>query len=265
MENVNLYLLQMQSLLLDELNAAGTSSQTSGTSGTDENGLSFDDILSSCLSGVSSTSSLSALESASSTASFSEIEGLSDTTSLSSLASLLGVSGVSASSSVSASETAGNTVSTAGNMTISDTGVQFIEDHEGYSATAYRGADAQNETIGYGHVIQSGENFSSLTKTQATSLLENDLSTYEDSVNKEFSGTKLTQNQFDALVSLSYNLGTNIWSKAPTLTNDIKSGASASTLKTDFERLSYCNGKQLQGLLNRRDDEWSLFTSGTST
>ena len=152
---------------------------------------------------------------------------------------------------------------TVGNMRVSDDLLSFIEAHEGYSSTAYRGADYQNQTIGYGHVIESGESISSLTQNQAEKLLESDLSSSVASVNKEFSGTQLTQNQFDALVSFAYNLGNNIWKSAPKLVNDIKSGASAETLKQDFTQFDHCNGVELKGLYNRRLDEWSMFTSGT--
>lgn len=170
-----------------------------------------------------------------------------------------GVSGVftSAPQAVSADTSA------AGGMQVSDAGVRFIAEHEGYASTAYRGADVQNQTIGYGHVIEPGESFTSLTQPQALSLLKNDLKSCEESVNREFAGTPLTQNQFDALVSYSYNLGTNIWSKTPTLTNDIKSGASPEVLKADFARASNCNGQRLQGLVNRRLDEYELFSGGS--
>lgn len=140
--------------------------------------------------------------------------------------------------------------------------LRFIEAHEGYSATAYRGADIQNQTIGYGHVIMPGESFTKLTQPQAEQLLKNDLSSSIASVKKEFAGVNLSQNQFDALVSFAYNLGDNIWSHAPTLVNDIKSGASPDVLKNDFTAFDHCNGQELKGLYNRRVDEWRLFTTG---
>ena len=140
--------------------------------------------------------------------------------------------------------------------------VDFVAAHEGYSATAYRGADVQNQTIGYGHVVQTGESTASLSRTQALSLLQNDLKSSVSSVNQEFAGVDLTQSQFDALVSFSYNLGDHIWSRATQLTADIKSGASADTLRSDFVRFNHCNGRELTGLTNRRVDEWDMYANG---
>lgn len=114
-------------------------------------------------------------------------------------------------------------------------------------------------TIGYGHVIKPSESFTSLTQSQAFSLLKSDLAGYEESVNNEF-GTILNQNQFDALVSFCYNCGVNAWPNA-NLTDDVKAGASADTLRTDFTNWSSCNYVFLQGLYNRRLDEWEMFVN----
>jgi Phage lysozyme. len=150
----------------------------------------------------------------------------------------------------------------AGTMTVSDNMIKFIEEHEGFSSTAYRGVDSWNRTIGYGHVERAGEHFETLTKSEAEQLLRNDLKKYEASVNKEFAGVNLTQSQFDALVSFSYNLGANIWSKTPKLVSDIKSGAPLDVIREDMLRCSHVGGKVVQGLLNRRYDEWKVFAFG---
>jgi lysozyme len=161
-------------------------------------------------------------------------------------------------------ETSSVQTGTAGAMQTSGSAVAFIAQHEGFMPTAYRGIDYQNQTIGYGHVIQPGESFDTLTPQQGQQLLKKDLTQFENSVNKEFSGTNLSQNQFDALVSFSYNTGANVWSKVPKLTGDIKSGASADVLKADFSACSNCNGQYVQGLNNRRMDEWQMFTGGNT-
>lgn len=148
----------------------------------------------------------------------------------------------------------------ANGMQASSNALDFIAQHEGFLPTAYRGIDYQNQTIGYGHVIQPGENIDNLTEQQGKNLLKTDIKQFEDSVNKEFAGVNLTQNQFDSLVSFSYNTGASIWDKVPKLTNDIKSGASADVLNEDFAACSNCNGEFVQGLHNRRMDEWQLYT-----
>lgn len=148
-------------------------------------------------------------------------------------------------------------------LSVSSNLVEFIENHEGFSATPYRGVDAQNLTIGYGHVIQPSElsKYTTLTKDQAETLLMNDLNTDVSSVQNEFQNLNLSQNQYDALVDLSYNLGQNIWDGID-LTTDIKAGASADVIKIDFECLDSCNGTVVQGLVNRRNDEYEMFEYG---
>lgn len=150
-------------------------------------------------------------------------------------------------------------IDSTGKMQVSDELLNFLADHEGFSATPYRGVDSQNLTVGFGHVIGPGESYTSITRPQALSLMRQDVQRYANSVNKEFGSCGLSQNQFDALVSFSYNLGANIWSETPKLTSDIKNGASAQTLREDFGRCSNCNGQFVQGLYNRRMDEWQMF------
>ena len=162
-------------------------------------------------------------------------------------------------SGISSSDT---DASDAGGMKISDNMVKFIENHEGFASTGYRGVDSWNVTTGYGHVVTEGENIGPLTQSSADSLLRNDLKSCEASVNKEFKGVKLTQGQFDSLTSFAYGLGTNIWSKTPKLTADVKAGASADVMRADFENCSNCGGRVVQGLVNRRLDEWKVYSFG---
>ena len=52
---------------------------------------------------------------------------------------------------------------------------KFIKKAEGYYKFPYVGQDSENTTIGYGHVIKSGENFTSLSKSKASKLLKDDV------------------------------------------------------------------------------------------
>lgn len=146
-------------------------------------------------------------------------------------------------------------------MGVSDSLVQFIKDHEGFSPTPYRGVDSWNLTIGYGHVIEPGENYAFLTEDQATDLLKQDLAVFIASVDKEFQGVNLRQSQIDALVSLCYNLGPNIWGSI-NLTNDVKTSAPADVIKRDFEALDHVKGTVVLGLLRRRDAEYEMYEYG---
>jgi lysozyme len=187
------------------------------------------------------------------------VNSSSDTSSLSPLNTLMGGYNLLGNYNFTGSQS-----ETAGGMQASDNAIEFIAQHEGFLPTAFRGIDYQNQTIGYGHVIQPGENIDVLSEKQGTDLLKKDVKQFEDSVNQEFTGVNLTQNQFDALVSFCYNTGVNIWSKVPQLTSDIKAGASADVLKADFFACSNCNGEFVQGLYNRRMAEWQLFTGGSN-
>ena len=158
------------------------------------------------------------------------------------------------------------TVTTRNQGIVSDALVSFLTCYEGFSATPYGGIDYWNQTIGYGHVILPGESFTSLTKTEGLALFKRDLVGYEESTNNEF-GNILKQNEFDALVSFCFNLGKGVWSHA-NLTDDVKSGATDDRLKTDFTNWKNITDPitgQLvfvQGLLNRRLDEWEMFVYG---
>lgn len=160
--------------------------------------------------------------------------------------------------------TGGETVSLPGNaegLPVSNSLIEFLERWEGYSAVGYRGEDSWNITIGYGHVEAPGEVIGPLTKQQAEQLLMSDLKNggYISSVEKAFAGIKLTQNEFDALVSMAYNLGPNIWPSL-TLTKDIKEGAMPDVMEADFERLCNVGGSPSAGLLRRRKAEWVMFS-----
>jgi lysozyme len=90
---------------------------------------------------------------------------------------------------MSTTDPVSGTSSTSGNVparrSLSAEGLNFIERHEGYRGKIYPDS-AGNPTIGYGHLIRSGEDFSSgITRAQALQLLTQDTSTAVDSVNNK--------------------------------------------------------------------------------
>lgn len=96
-------------------------------------------------------------------------------------------------------------------MQISTNGLNIIKNFEGLSLSAYRD-EAGVWTIGYGSTryhdgiaIKPGDKLAN--ETQADALLRNTLGQYVDAVNSHVK-VQLTQNQFDALVSFTYNVGT---------------------------------------------------------
>lgn len=166
-------------------------------------------------------------------------------------------------SSVSYPKYGSITGSTANNgMGISDALIQFIESWEGFEANWYDDGTG-TQTIGYGHTSETIPPEITLPLTQASGeqLLKSDLGSYISSVQSTFSGTTLTQNQFDAMVDFAFNMGPTALAGS-TLAKDIKSGADFGTLKTDFEMWSKAGSQTLKGLLYRRDAEWSMFVNG---
>jgi lysozyme len=75
----------------------------------------------------------------------------------------------------------------------------------------------------------------------------------------EFNVTsRINQNQFDALVSLSYNIGSSNFRKS-SLLRKININPNDKTIKDEFQKWNKSNGKVLPGLIRRRDAEWNLF------
>lgn len=113
------------------------------------------------------------------------------------------------------------------------------------------------QTIGIGHVIRSGENFPpAITHERALELLQQDVKIAEDAIGTHVK-VPLTQNQFDALVSFTFNLGTGALSSS-TLLKQLNAGK-PDAAADEFLKWCKAGGKDNQGLLNRRKSERELF------
>lgn len=151
----------------------------------------------------------------------------------------------------------------------SDKGIQFIKDYEGLKLYKYNDM-AGHATIGYGHKIQSGESFpDTITKEEAEELLQKDLVKYEKIVNNFISanGVTLNQNQFDALVSMVFNLGADPLTttcRIRTLLLEYKVGSDipAWQVYNAIARWHHAGGVDVAGLYYRRMNEAKMFTSG---
>lgn len=143
-------------------------------------------------------------------------------------------------------------------LSLSQKGLDFIERHEGYSSTVYNDI-AGNPTIGYGHLIQPGENFSNgINKQQAGQLLAQDTKSAVNAVNGKVTVT-LSQTKFDALVDFTYNVGGRNLGRS-TLLKNLNAGKNVTERNfTDWNR---AGGKVSKGLTSRRTDEWTLFSTG---
>ncbi len=103
------------------------------------------------------------------------------------------------------------------NMRLSDAGLQAIAGREGFSP--YRYKDAGGYSIGYGHFVQAGESFAEpMSAIEARKLLLADSEIAQKAV-RAYVNVPLSQAQFDALVSLVYNIGSGAFRNSTLLKN----------------------------------------------
>lgn len=137
-------------------------------------------------------------------------------------------------------------------------GKNIIKMFEGFSAFAYV-CPAGVMTIGFGTTRINGNPVSKslrITVDEANVLLEQDLKSFEKSVNSLVK-VALTQNQFDALVSFAYNLGAENLKKS-TLLKKINVSEFFEAAE-EFLKWNKAGGKVLPGLTRRRAAEKELF------
>ena len=146
-------------------------------------------------------------------------------------------------------------------MQTSDKGIALIKQFEGCKLTAYQDSVGV-WTIGYGWTkpvdgkpIRAGM---TIKQETAERLLKTGLVSYESDVSRLVK-VGLTQGQFDALVSFTYNLGARSLSTS-TLLRKLNAGDYA-TAADEFLRWNKAGGKVLNGLTRRREAERALFLS----
>ena len=139
-------------------------------------------------------------------------------------------------------------------MTTTEILLQKLMEMEGLRLEAYEDA-AGVPTIGYGHTknVRMGDKIS---EYWAKEMLREDIEEAEWQV-KEL-GVAKTEGQLDALVSFVFNLGIDRL-KTSTLLKVIRNGGSMQQIKKEFKRWVYAGGKQLPGLVKRREWEAKRF------
>jgi lysozyme len=141
-------------------------------------------------------------------------------------------------------------------MKISEKGLGLIKYYEQLRLKAYMPTPHDVPTIGYGHTkgVKMGD---SCTKEQAERWLDEDCDFAEVAVNGV--GVELTQDQFDALVSLVFNIGSGNFASS-TIRKLLRAGDMARAAD-QFPRWNKQKGKVLNGLTARRAKERALFKS----
>lgn len=146
-------------------------------------------------------------------------------------------------------------------MNISKKGIEFIGKEEGLVLHPYLDS-VKKPTIGYGSTYwESGRAVSMtdkpITKERAVLLFSNTLRKYEDQVNKSIT-REINQNQFDALVSLCYNIGVNGFATS-TVVKRVNKNPCDPTVAHAFEMWKLAGGEPI--LLGRRKREHALYFS----
>ena len=147
-------------------------------------------------------------------------------------------------------------------MKTSAEGRKAIAGHEGVRLKAYPDPATGGEpwTIGVGHTSAAGPpkvvKGMTITAQECDEILSRDLAVFEAAVLKAVT-VPLNQNQFDALVSLCFNIGAGNFGKS-TLLKRLNAGEYRSAAE-QFSVWNKAAGKVMPGLVKRRADEKALF------
>ena len=142
-------------------------------------------------------------------------------------------------------------------MKISQTGIDLIKKYEGCHLTAYI-CPSGVRTIGYGHTADVFQG-QTISQAQADAILRADIERYEKYVNAYDDTYHWTQNEFDALVSFTFNCGAGNLKK---LTDDGK--RIKAEIANALPNYNKGGGKVLNGLVRRRNEEKDLFCKGST-
>lgn len=139
---------------------------------------------------------------------------------------------------------------------ITQDGLNLIKHFEGFEPEIYLDA-AGLPTIGYGHLIRSVEDFSGgISEEEAETLLADDVQIAERAVLRLVK-VPLTDNQFNALVSFTFNLGSGALQRS-TLRRKVNREEHAEA-PPEFMRWVWAGGRKLKGLIRRREAEATLY------
>jgi len=146
-------------------------------------------------------------------------------------------------------------------MKIGKQGLQVLQHYEGLRLASYDDGVGV-WTIGWGTTVINGVPVKpgmKITAVQADNFLLADLAVFEKAVNDSVT-VPLTQNEFDALVVMAYNIGAGAF-KSSTLVKELNKGNKCE-VPVQMMRWTKAKGKTLAGLVKRRQSEGDLFKLG---
>ena len=159
----------------------------------------------------------------------------------------------------------------ASQLTLSNKAVDLLKGIEELATKPYddqTGRDitswVEGATIGYGHLIAKGhwETYKNgITQAQALSLFKKDLSPFEQKVTSSVTAL-VTQNEYDAMVILAFNIGSNGFADSSVLklVNNPVATTPYSSLEKAWKAWNKSQGKFSKGLENRRNAEWNIYS-----
>jgi len=139
--------------------------------------------------------------------------------------------------------------------------VKPYDDQTGKEITSW----VKGATIGYGHLIARSDwstYKNGMTKVEALALFKKDLSPYANKVKNSVTAN-ITQNEFDAMVILTFNIGIKGFggSSVLKLVNNPGAQTSYPSLEKAWKAWNKSQGKQSKGLVNRRKSEWNIYAN----
>ena len=141
-------------------------------------------------------------------------------------------------------------------MKMSAVGLSMLKEFEGWVDHVYQDATGHN-TIGYGHLVKLGETFpATITEERGEQILREDLEWAETVVTSSVR-VPLSQNQFDALVSLTFNIGEGNFKRSTLLLRLNRGNYEAAA--DEFRKWIYSGEQVLSALQDRRAKEAALF------
>ena len=143
---------------------------------------------------------------------------------------------------------------------ITQKGLNLIKRFEGFESEIYLDA-AGLPTIGYGHLIRKGEHKmfeNGISEAAGEALLIKDVLIAEQAVCRLVK-VPLTDGQFDALVSFTFNLGSGALQRS-TLRRKVNR-EEHEEVPREFLRWVWAGGRKLRGLMRRRSAEADLYTA----
>jgi len=156
-------------------------------------------------------------------------------------------------------------------LTVSAKAINLLQLIEGLATKPYDDQTGKSisqwvkgATIGYGHLILKREwnqYKNGLSKADALALFHADLLPYANKI-KDSVNSKILQNEFDALLILTFNIGKTAFGRSSVLrlVNNPGSNTAFSSLEEAWQVWNMSQGKYSRGLANRRKTEWAIYS-----